>query len=121
MTAAIILVSATGKIAGMPKIVEGLTRAGIPRANIIPIAALELACLALYVAPRSGVLGTLLLTGYFGGAIVTHIAGHESFLLPLLVGALACTGAYFRFPELRRSLPLRTVDAPERNPVMERR
>jgi hypothetical protein len=113
LTAAIVMVSAAGKMAGLPKVVEGLTHAGIPRQDLVPIAGLELTCLLLYLVPRSGVLGTLMLTGYFGGAIVTHIIGHESFLPPLVVGALACIGGYLRFPELRQALPLRMLGRPD--------
>jgi hypothetical protein len=87
--------------------VEGLTRGGIPRAGILPIGALELLCLAFYLIPRTTALGTLLLTGYFGGAIVTHIIGAESIAPPMIVGLLIWGGAYFRVPELQDLLPLR--------------
>ncbi len=87
--------------------VYGLTRAGIPRAAVLPIAVLELSCLALYLIPRTTTLGTLLLTGYFGGATVTHIIGSESFVPPLIVGLVVWGGAYFRIAELQDLLPLR--------------
>src|SRR5258707_12728599 len=89
----VLLGSGIAKIAGVPKMVEGLTRAGIPRAGILPIAALELLCLFLYLIPRTTALGTLLLTGYFGGAIVTHIIGGESIAPPLIVGLVIWGGA----------------------------
>src|SRR5262249_58851617 len=63
---ATLLGSAIAKIAGVPQMVDGLTHAGIPRGAVVPIAVLELSCLALYLFPRSSVLGALLLTGYFG-------------------------------------------------------
>ena len=87
--------------------VEGLTHAGIPQAAILPIAALELLCLLLYWIPSTTVLGTFLLTGYFGAATVTHIIGGESILPPLIVGLIIWAGAYFRVPELKALLPLR--------------
>jgi len=107
MTTALVLMSATGNIAGMPKMIEGLTHAGIPRTAIVPLALLELTCLALYLLPRSGVLGTLLLTGYFGGAIATDMIGGSNVLPPLIIGVLACAGSYLRFAELREVLPWR--------------
>src|SRR5258708_34042785 len=98
--------------------VEGLTRAGIPRAGILPIAALEVLCLALYLIPRTTALGTVLLTGYFGGAIVTHIIGGESIAPPMIVGLGIWGGADFRAPGLQDLLPLRggqaRVDANDR-------
>jgi uncharacterized membrane protein YphA (DoxX/SURF4 family) len=103
----VLLGSGIAKIAGVPKVVEGLTRAGIPRAAVLPIGSLELLCLALYLIPRTTTLGTLVLTGFLGGATVTHIIGGESFVAPLLVGLVIWGGAYFRVPELQVLLPLR--------------
>jgi hypothetical protein len=103
----ILLGSGAAKIAGVPKMVDGLTHAGIPQAAIVPIAILELSCLALYLIPRTAALGTLLLTGYFGGATVTHIIGAENFVPPLIVGLVVWGGAYFRIAEFQNLLPLR--------------
>jgi hypothetical protein len=101
-----LLASAVAKIAGAPTMVDGLTHAGIPHGALLPIAALELICLVLYLFPRTAVLGTFLLTGYFGGATVTHIIGRENFFPPLLVGLWILGGAYFRIPQLQSLLPL---------------
>lgn len=87
--------------------VDGLTHAGIPPTAILAIAALELTCLALYLIPRTTVLGTLLLTGYFGGATVTHLIGGESLVPPLVLGLVIWGGAYFRVPELHELFPFR--------------
>ena len=105
----VLVASATAKIAGAAAMVDGLTHAGIPRGAIVPIAALELVCLTLYLVPRTKLLGTLLLTGYFGGAVVTHIIGRENFLPPLLIGFLVWAGAYLQMPTLRRMLPMAEV------------
>ena len=103
--------SAIAKIAGAPAMVDGLTHAGIPRGAIVPIAVLELSCLALYLIPRTKILGMLLLTGYFGGATVTHIIGHENFFPPLMIGLWVWAGAYLQIPALRRLLPLIASEA----------
>src|SRR5262252_2541586 len=107
----VLLGSAIAKILGVPQMVDGLTHAGIPRGAILPIAFLELSCLALYLFPRSAVLGALLLTGYFGGATVTHVIGRENFIPPLIVGLWIWGGVYFRVAELRDLLPLRKSPA----------
>jgi len=99
--------SAGAKLAGAPKMVAGLTHAGIPATAIGPIAMLELVCLFLFLIPRTAMLGTLLLTGYFGGATLTHIIGGESIVAPLAVGLLIWAGAYFRIRELQDLIPLR--------------
>lgn len=103
--------SAIAKIAGVAKMVDGLTAAGIPQAAILPIAVLELTCLALYLIPRTTVLGTLLLTGYFGGATVTHLIGGESLVPPLVIGLMIWGGAYFRVAGLQDLLPFRKRQA----------
>jgi len=100
--------SAISKLAHLPKVIEELTRAGIPEGAIVPIAILELSCLALYLIPRTSVLGTFLLTGYIGGAIVTHIIGRQSFAPPLMIGLLMFASAYLRHAELRDWVPSRT-------------
>jgi hypothetical protein len=102
LVTAILLASGTAKLAGAHKMVDGLVRAGIPGRAIVPIAILELACVALFVIPRTAILGTLLLTGYFGGATVTHLIGGESVLPPLLIGLAIWTGVYLRTPELQQ-------------------
>ncbi len=103
----LLCISVAGKLAGGSKMVDGLVHAGIPRAAITPIAILELSCLVLYLIPRTTVLGTLLLTGYFGGATVTHLIGGEPLALPLIIGATIWASAWFRVPAFRALIPLR--------------
>jgi hypothetical protein len=91
-----------------PQMVDGLARAGIPQNAVVPIAVLELFCLALYLIPQTMVLGAVLLTGYFGGAIVVHIIGGQSVLPLLMIGLWVWGGIYFRVPALQALLPLRS-------------
>jgi hypothetical protein len=59
------------------------------------------------------VLGAILLTGYLGGAIATHVRiGDPVFLIPLGVGVVAWAGLYCREARLHTLLPLRRVAAP---------
>jgi DoxX-like family len=97
--------SAAAKLAGARTVVEGLVHAGFPRTAITPIAILELTCTALFLIPRTAGLGALLLTGFFGGAIVTHIVGHENFAAPLMAGLIVWAAACLRVPEFLRLLP----------------
>ena len=112
--AVIITVAFTGsaltKLAHVPKVVGGLIQSGIPEGAIVPIAILELFCLALYLFPRTSIFGTFLLTGYIGGAIVTHIIGRQTILPPLIVGVLMFASAYLRHTELRELVPFRNSD-----------
>ena len=113
---AALLTTASMKIAHVPpQMVDGLTRAGIPENAVVPIAVLELICLALYLIPQTMVLGAVLLTGYFGGAIVVHIISGESVLPLLMIGFWVWGGIYFRVPALQALLPLRREGAQDRS------
>jgi DoxX-like family len=110
LTALVILAfvpSAVLKLMHHPTAVEGFTRMGIPPGAFVPIAILELGCLALYLLPRTTVLGTVLLTGYLGGATVANLIGRSDFIHALVVGLLVWAGAWLRVPELRTLVPVR--------------
>jgi hypothetical protein len=68
-------------------------------------------CTALYAIPRTAVLGAVLLTGYLGGAVATHLAAGSplvsSTLFGIYLGLAVWGGLYFREPRLRALLPLR--------------
>lgn len=101
--------SAYFKLVHAPQAVEGIGKACIPESALTPIGLVELACLALYLIPRTVVLGTFLLTGYLGGAVVTNIAMRSDFLHALVIGLLVWAGAWLRVPELRVLWPLRRM------------
>jgi hypothetical protein len=105
-----LLGSGISKLAHIPKVVAGLTHAGLPDAAILPIGILELSCLALYLIPRTSIMGTFLLTGYLGGAIVTHIIARETLVPPLLIGIWMFASAYLRRAELQKLVPVRKID-----------
>lgn len=75
------------------------------RANLVPVlGVVELICLALYVFPRTAPLGAVLMTGYLGGAVATHVQnGSEPFSLvfPIIIGALVWGGLALREGRLR--------------------
>jgi hypothetical protein len=96
--------SAMTKLAHVPKVVAGLVHDGIPSAALVPIAILEISLAVSYLIPRTSLLGTVLLTGYLGGATVTHIIGRETFAPPVLIGVLLFASAYLRYPDLRSRL-----------------
>jgi hypothetical protein len=111
MTALPVLLILLGSIMKLMKtasVYEGFARAGLPERLIIPVGALELFCVLVYVFPRTAVLGAILLTGLLGGATVTTLRiGDPTFPLPVVLGMLAWGGLFLRDPRLRALLPLR--------------
>jgi hypothetical protein len=101
------------KFSGLPIVGQSMTELGYPVEAAIGIGVLELACLAVYLVPRTSVLGAVLLTGYLGGAIATHVrVGNPLFshvLFPTYVAALLWAGLFLRERRLRVLLPLRAV------------
>lgn len=87
---------------------QGFAHYGYPKTSMMPIAIVELACLVLYAIPRTSVLGALLLTGYLGGAISTHVRAGEPFFVPLGVGVIVWLGLFLRDARLRALLPFRS-------------
>ena len=68
---------------------------------------LELVCAVIYLLPCTCILGAILTTGYFGGAIATNMRLGESFLLPLMAGVMIWGGLYLRDQRVRAIIPLR--------------
>ena len=90
-------------------VVEGTVRLGYPENTIIPIGLALLAATILYAIPRTSVLGAILLTGYLGGAVATHVrAGGTAFeiLFPVIMGVFVWGGLYLRDARLRSFIPL---------------
>jgi hypothetical protein len=110
LTAVVILTlvpSAVLKLIHHPTAVEGFTRMGIPPGAIMPIAIVELLCLALYLIPRTAVFGAVMLTGYLGGATVANIIARSDFIHALAVGLVVWAGVWLRVPELQGLIPIR--------------
>jgi len=102
-----LLFSAVMKLVKPAAVVEGMTHLGYPDRLALALGIVELSCTVLYVIPRTAVLGAILLTGYLGGAIATHVRIGEQFIGPALFGVLVWLGLYLRDERLRALLPLR--------------
>ena len=99
------------KVLQLAPAIKATSDLGYPASSVLPIGIIELVCLALYLIPQTSVLGAVLLTGYLGGAIATHVrAGSPLFshmLFPVYVGIMLWAGLYLREPRLAALLPLR--------------
>lgn len=61
---------------------------------------IEIISIILFIIPRTGILGTLLLAAYMGGAIATHLEHAQSVMAPCIIQAFLWMVAIYRFPEL---------------------
>jgi len=105
--------SAMMKLKGGAGPAQMFAHLGLSESLILPIAILELASLAIYLVPRTSVLGAILLTGYMGGAILSHLRVGEPPVIPSALGILVWLGLYLRESRLRALLPLRSSVAAE--------
>ena len=99
------------KLLRLAPAVEGTVALGYPEHTVAVIGAIELVCLVLYVVPQTAVFGAVVMTGYLGGAIATHVRVGNPLrthtLFPIYVAAMLWGGLYLREPRLRALLPLR--------------
>lgn len=104
-----LLMSATMKISQAQPVVEGFGQMGFPLWQAVPIGLVELVCTVLYLIPRTSVLGAILLTGYLGGATVTHVRAEEmAFIGAVSFGVMLWGGLFLRDRRIRALIPLRT-------------
>lgn len=83
---------------------------GIPADAVLPIGIVGLGCTLLYLFPPTSALGAILLTGFLGGAVVTHLRVHGSLNdigENVLIGVIAWSGLWLRDSAIRRIIPLR--------------
>ncbi len=117
LTAAVILVllrSAWMKVCADPQVVQLFVDWGYPASSPMDIGLLEFTCVLVYAVPRTTALGAVLLTGFFGGAVATHLRIGEPFWIPLAVAAAAWAGLYLRDEGIRGLV--RRMTRPGRHP-----
>jgi hypothetical protein len=99
------------KLTGLDIVAQTMTQLGYPVSSALGIGLVELACIVLYVVPRTSVLGVVILTGYLGGAVASHVrVGNPVFshvLFPVYIAILLWAGLYLRDSRLGVLLSLR--------------
>jgi hypothetical protein len=111
VTVLFMLFDAGGKLFLESHVVEATTKIGYPVAAIQPIGVIALLCTILYAVPRTAILGAVLLTGFFGGAVASKVRIEDplfgSILFGVYFGLVAWGGLYLRDERLRTLLPWR--------------
>jgi hypothetical protein len=103
--------SVTPKLLMLPVAEETMAQLGWPPGYAFMIGLIELACVLLYLFPRTNVLGAVLTMALLGGAMATQIrAGSPLFshtLFSLYLGLFLWGGLWLRDPAVRKLFPLR--------------
>src|SRR5512145_314037 len=101
----------TGKLLEIPPVVSGAAQLGYPSSAVFSLGVILLVCVVTHVIPSTSVLGAVLLTGYLGGAVATHVRVNSPLfthtLFPIYVAAFVWGGLILRDPPLRTYLPWR--------------
>jgi hypothetical protein len=93
------------KLIQIKPVTEAMAQLGFAPGVAPVIGAVLLACVALYVVPRTSIVGAVLITGFLGGAVAINVrAGNPLFshvLFPVYVGIMVWGGLYLRDPRVR--------------------
>jgi len=99
------------KFMQLPIVLSTTEQLGWPTSSVTTLAIVLSIATALYAFPKTSVLGAILLTGYLGGAVATHVRiGSPLFshiLFGVYLGLFVWGGLYFRDARVRALIPLR--------------
>ena len=109
LPALFLLVDGVMKLFKPAVVVEATVKLGYAENVIVPLGIVLTLCTILYLIPRTAVLGAILLTGYLGGAVATHVRVGEGLFpisFPIIFGVLLWGGLYLRDNRLRTLIPI---------------
>ena len=92
-----------------PEVTEGLKHVGWTAQQMPTLGVLELGSVVIYAIPQTAVLGAILLTGYMGGAIATHVRVGDPVYVHVVIGVVVWLGLFLRDPRLRALIPFRKI------------
>ena len=111
LAAAFLIFDSAGKLLEVQPVIDGTRQLGYPPDIVFGLGVTLLLCVLAYLVPRTSVLGAVLLTGYLGGAVATHVRVGNPLLthvlFPTYVAALLWSGLLLRDARLRAFLPWR--------------
>ena len=100
-----LIFDSTGKLFEVQPVIDGTVRLGYSPEIVFTLGALLLTCVLAYVVPHTSLVGAVLLTGYLGGAVATHVRVESPLfthiLFPVYLAALLWGGLVLRDGRLR--------------------
>lgn len=101
---------AVTKLLSVPDVVTATQQMGFSASAVPVIGSVLLVCLALYLIPRTAVLGAVLLTGYLGGAVCAQLRIEaplfSTMLFPVYFGVVVWVALYLRSARMRELVAL---------------
>jgi hypothetical protein len=111
----LLLVDSFGKLTAVVPVVEGTARLGYPIRLVLVIGLVEFLCTIAYAVPRTAAAGAVLLTGYLGGAVASHLRIEDPVfthvLSPIYMAVMLWTGVLLYDDRLRRAFIMRSERA----------
>lgn len=111
LTALIALLLVSGGINALrhaPMVVDSLPKTGMPLTMLTPMGVLQIVCVVLFLVPRTAALGAILLTAYFGGAVLAHArVGDPMWIVPVVVALVVWIALLLREPRFHIVRPSR--------------
>ena len=111
LAVAFLTFDAVAKVLELPMVIDGTMQLGYSPDVVVGLGITLLCCVLAYLVPQTSVIGAVLLTGYLGGAVATHVRIGSPLLthilFPVYVALIVWGGLYFREPRLPDLIPLR--------------
>jgi hypothetical protein len=96
--------SSIDKIIGSSHALQMGASFGLSAGTYSLLGIIEISSVALFLYSRTGILGTLLLASYLGGAIATHLQHQQNIVFPIAFEVVVWITAIIRFPELTQRI-----------------
>ncbi|MFK7979828.1 MAG: DoxX family protein [Saprospiraceae bacterium] len=110
LVSAVFIFSASNKILQSDEALQMSENIGLNSQTYFTLGVIEIIAVILFIIPRTGVIGFLLLACYMGGAIATILEQGQNFIFPAIVEAFLWVVAFLRFPELGTRLLKGKID-----------
>ena len=110
LTGLLLLLDGVMKLFKPQFVVDANVGLGYPASVVVPLGVVLVLCTLLYLIPVTSILGAILLTGYLGGAVATHVrVGGPAFpiIFAATIGVLVWAGLYLRDPLISAVIPVR--------------
>lgn len=108
----LLLFSGFNKVMASEEVLKGLDHFGINPEQIKVLGLVEILITLIYLVPRTSFIGAILITGWMGGAIFTHLRVGDTFIMQMIVPILVWIG--FGLRHYNEILPLLGMRKPMR-------